>query len=119
MSEEKWLDRHTGQEFSQANGLAQPKGTSKGQSGGLLNHPIAKPLPRGPAVAPPISRLDIPHPAGGLLHPLSPRNKLTWRGEEGFTCSFELLRVAQESLAQREGPSAAARLYQAAGAILR
>jgi hypothetical protein len=33
--------------------------------------------------------------AGGLLHPLTPRNKLIWKGEEGFAATTELLQASK------------------------
>ncbi len=36
--------------------------------------------------------------SAGLLHPLTPRGKLLWMGEEGYNSSVSLLRVAQSAL---------------------
>ncbi len=36
--------------------------------------------------------------SAGLLHPLSPRGKLLWMGEEGYNSSISLLKVAQGAL---------------------
>eukprot|EP01084_Bolivina_argentea_P055818 102263_1 len=36
--------------------------------------------------------------SAGLLHPLNPRGKLLWMGEEGYNSSVSLLRVAQSAL---------------------
>ncbi|CAM9820185.1 unnamed protein product, partial [Heterosigma akashiwo] len=36
--------------------------------------------------------------AAGILHPLSPRGKLTWQGEQGFKATQELVLAAEQAL---------------------
>ena len=57
--------------------------------------------------------------AGGLLHPLTPKNRLIWSGLEGFEATLRLLAASKEALGHHGEEAAVQRLHSAPGTIVR
>jgi len=57
--------------------------------------------------------------AGGLLHPLTPKNRIIWSGLEGFKATLRLVEASKAALSHAGDERAARRLHSAQGTILR
>lgn len=57
--------------------------------------------------------------AGGLLHPLTPKNRIIWSGLEGFEATLRLVEASKAALLNAGDEAAARRLHSSPGTILR